>query len=507
MAKKSSSKLSKLFFWLSAVVAAGALMSLALYFVGGIPSPTQANAQPTPAAPTSMPTAVVDAQKAQMEQAVSGDTIFSGVTVAGMDVSGLTYEQALAAVQQNEAAVADSVALTLTYQGQSWALPAGVVQMDEAGVASAVERAYALGREGALADRYDTVTKLQTQPQDIAISRTFTIDEQALAAFVAETIDPAVGTPATGYVITDYVEDEGFVVSEGTPGTACDQTALMGDLLKTLAAEEYTGSVEITLADSADSLAKEYLDENYALIGSFTTTAKNDWARNMNIRQALSTMQGYVLPQGESFSTNTVLGKRTAENGYHIAGVIENGSDAKDYGGGICQVSSTLFNAVARAGLQIDVRAPHSWPSAYVGAGLDAMINWPDQDFIFTNNTAGDVIFITRFDWNKDNNAGSRKLTVELYGKSLWEENVAKVDLYAEMYETLAEPDPIVTWNDFMYEDQVIVEYKGRSGSRWRTYRRFYDADGELIRQEELCTSTYRAIPSRIFQGTKPRSE
>ena len=84
---------------------------------------------------------------------------------------------------------------------------------------------------------------------------------------------------------------------------------------------------------------------------------------------------------GETFSFNQATGQRTTEKGYKSAGAIAAGQSIEEVGGGICQVSSTLFNAVARANLEIVSRSPHAWPSTYVNIGEDATVNWPKPGF------------------------------------------------------------------------------------------------------------------------------
>ncbi len=107
--------------------------------------------------------------------------------------------------------------------------------------------------------------------------------------------------------------------------------------------------------------------------------------RVQNITLATKAINNYVLFPGEVFSFNKVVGKRTYEKGYVPAPVIIKGKMAKDYGGGVCQVSSTLFNAVDRAGVQILQRYSHSKEVRYVPPGRDAQVSWYGADFKFKN--------------------------------------------------------------------------------------------------------------------------
>lgn len=121
-------------------------------------------------------------------------------------------------------------------------------------------------------------------------------------------------------------------------------------------------------------------------IGEYTTYYKvNNEERSHNIKLATKAINNYVLFPGERFSFNQIVGKRTKERGYKKAPVIVKGEFAEDIGGGICQVSSTLFNAVNISGIHIIERVSHSRNVPYVPEGKDATVSWWGPDFIFAN--------------------------------------------------------------------------------------------------------------------------
>ena len=117
-------------------------------------------------------------------------------------------------------------------------------------------------------------------------------------------------------------------------------------------------------------------------ITSFNARNKN---RSTNIELAVQAINNHVVFPGETFSFNRVVGKRTVEKGYEKAKVIVKGEYAEDIGGGICQVSSTLFNAVDSAGLKIVQRFSHSRHVSYIPPGRDATVSWYGPDFEFRN--------------------------------------------------------------------------------------------------------------------------
>ena len=123
------------------------------------------------------------------------------------------------------------------------------------------------------------------------------------------------------------------------------------------------------------------------LISTFSTTfTKNPKARNHNIKLASIALDQYVIEPGKTFSFNEVIGYAGPEQGYEIATILVNGKEEKAYGGGICQVSSTLYNAALEAGLEIVERHPHSKEVYYVEKGKDAATSYGTKDLKLKNN-------------------------------------------------------------------------------------------------------------------------
>ena len=159
-----------------------------------------------------------------------------------------------------------------------------------------------------------------------------------------------------------------------------------------------------------------------------------------------------------------------------------------EIGGGVCQTSSTLFNAVARANLEIVSRSPHAWPSSYVEKGLDATVNWPGLDFQFRNNTEWPVYIVAWYDRNK--------VTVELYGMSLGDG--ITIDLESKVVRTLEAPSGVKrVRNESLKPGTEKIVVKSRKGYEVETYQVWYQ-NGEEIRRNLLCTSTYKAYQQTV---------
>lgn len=123
------------------------------------------------------------------------------------------------------------------------------------------------------------------------------------------------------------------------------------------------------------------------ILGSFETPTTKDENRNTNLKLACAAINGLILEPGDIFDYNEVLGERTEEAGYKGAAAYADGQTVSQIGGGICQVSSTLYYCTLIADLEIVKRSPHSYVSSYMPMGMDAAVSWGGPEFIFRNNT------------------------------------------------------------------------------------------------------------------------
>ncbi|MDR1642051.1 MAG: VanW family protein [Clostridiales bacterium] len=149
--------------------------------------------------------------------------------------------------------------------------------------------------------------------------------------------------------------------------------------------------------------------DNYGVIGTYTTHTTNVVNRNTNIRVATEALTNRTLVPGEEFSYNGSLGNTTPEKGYKVAGILVNGKPSSGIGGGICQVSSTMYNAVLEAGMKVTERHPHSASVGYVPKGRDATVSYGSLDFKWQNNTSSKVYMTLSYN--------DRVVNVTLYGK------------------------------------------------------------------------------------------
>ncbi len=337
------------------------------------------------------------------------DTFFDGITVQGVDISGMTMEEATAAVAAVEATARPTIELTMVYNGQNY-----VYNTDRFAftydTAQILEQAYAIGRTGTSEECYDAVQDLKENPVSYSITATL-VDEsvQAVVDDVAAQINvPMVNARAVGVDFSKSGSDR-FQFAEGTSGLAVDTNDLKAKADAALAKANKVATLQVVANEVAPTLTVADMQPYVQEICSFSTRSTNTSAGNHNMALALSFCNGTILNPGETFSFCETTGNSTNGSlGYVEAGVILNGKSDTDYGGGICQASTTLYGAVLRADLTIVERHNHSWPSSYVPIGQDAAVSYPGTDFQFRNDTNVPVFIQAGME--------GRTLTVTLYG-------------------------------------------------------------------------------------------
>ena len=255
--------------------------------------------------------------------------------------------------------------------------------------------------------------------------------------------------------------------------------------------ESYTIPALITYPEvTAAELEAEFTD---CVIGSFFTNySSSSPNRKENIRLASEKINGRILNPGEVFSFNDIVGPRTAATGYKVAHVYSGSKVVDGIGGGICQVSSTLYNAVVFADLEIVYRTNHSLPVSYVPLGRDATVSYGTIDFKFKNNKETPVKLEVLADGNN--------LTVNIYGrkKYLKDISIETAITGSRQYSTTVIKD------DTMYEDERKVEERGANGTNTQSYKVIKE-NGEVVSRTPLAKSSYSPTTQVERVGTKKR--
>ena len=225
------------------------------------------------------------------------------------------------------------------------------------------------------------------------------------------------------------------------------------------------------------------------VLGEARTKVGGTAARISNVKLSASSINGYVMNTGDVFSYNGVVGKRTAANGYQPAPAYVKGETVDEIGGGICQTSSTLYLACLRGNLEITERHAHRYIPAYIAAGMDATVSWGGPDYKFTNDTDYPIKIVTSYEGGY--------LTVKVLGTNatgitakMTNEKLSTTD-----FQVVYEDDPTLA------PGTEKVKTTPYTGSKWKTYRNLYDANGKLISSTYEDTSDYKARNKVILKG------
>lgn len=281
-----------------------------------------------------------------------------------------------------------------------------------------------------------------------------------------------------------------YTYSEAKTGRMLNEESLVQALMEAVKAGNYA-AVKPEFSESSPKRSAAQAKEQYQVIGSFTTKTTSNRNRNENIRLAVEAIDGRILKPGEEFSFNLATGNRTKEKGYQPAGAYRNGVLIEEPGGGVCQVSTTLYNAIVSSGLSATERHSHSFTPSYIQPGEDAMVSfdgYAGPDLKFVNSEPTTVAVRASL---KDNT-----LKISIVGLPILEDGV-KVTMRSEKVRDVEPPAPVYEANDGLPAGTEKVVDQGQKGGVWKTFR-VVTKDGNVLEETPLHNTTYRGKASVI---------
>ena len=423
------------------------------------------------------------------------DRIYQGVYIDDVHVGGMTREEAAAAVDARHESVDRSFDIEVAIGNESWHVTPERVPVSR-NTREIVDKAWAVGRTGTAGlqgsglspfqDKIDRASQMRSAP--LSFTTRVDWDHEALRAMVEGIVNYVNRDPVNSTVQSFDFNTKTFSFTEDRPGARLDADNLFGQIAALLDEGEPKGQLRVTPEKILAELTKTEMMNRFGLISAYTTETTKNENRNNNIALSARAINGITVLPGETFSFNQTTGERTAAKGYKEAAAISGGQSKDEIGGGVCQTSSTLFNAVARANLEIVERNPHAWPSSYVEKGFDATVNWPGLDFKFRNNTEYPIFILASY--NK------RKVTVNLYGMSLGSD--VRIDLESDVIQTIPQPEGVSrVLNPELPPGTEKKTVTGRKGYVVETWKIWYQGNRET-RRELLFKTTYKAYQETI---------
>jgi len=402
----------------------------------------------------------------------SGDRIAGGVSVSGVRIGAMSRAEAESKLR-DWARGQSRRQVTLTALDRRWTGAYSDVGLRVDWEAS-INDAFSIGRTGSIFVRM--VCALTSYGPGKRLEARTLIDEDQ----VGRAIDKA-----AAYVNRPH-SDARLRIVGGRLEIVQDKWGIVldeGKARKVLADALAQGRSVVSLpirADKPDVTAADVRGIN-TLLGRFATFFRaSQRDRTHNLAKAASAIDGVIVRPGEVLSYNKTVGPRDAKTGFRNAPIFVKGKLEPGIGGGICQVSTTLYNAVLLAGLKIVERSPHCQVVPYVSPGRDATVAYGLRDFRFENNTSNPVAVLTQV-------SGGR-LTVDVYGSSEDKKRVSvfsgKVTRTAAGYEMIVDPS--------LKPGRRRVVEKGNRGARVTVYRKIVSPDGSEV-TETLSRDNYRA--------------
>lgn len=422
-------------------------------------------------------------------EAKAEDTILKGIYIDNIDVSGMSVAEAKAAVntkvqERMETPITlkcvgeNEIVITPTDLGMEWSNPQIVDELIE------------LGQVGNVIERYKFRKNLERE--NYVANVTYSYDKEMIKQLVEERcLDFDVNA-----VDMRLSRDNGeFRIIEGKQGEFVDSAAAVSAIydyvLYQWEGTEARLSLPTKIEEPKGSVEELMLVKD--VLGSYSTSYATSAAERVaNVENGTRLLNGVTLYPGETFSTLELVTPFTEANGYAMAGSYLNGLVVDSLGGGICQVSTTLYNAVLFAELEVTQRSSHSMSVAYVPLSADAAIaESAGKDFCFTNNTDYPV-YIEGF------TTPERRVTFNIYGVETRKSGYT-FNFVSEVMETI----PATTENIVQLADQPIGYAKVQSahtGYKAKLIKIVYD-NGLEGRRETVNTSTYKMVPRTVAVG------
>ena len=436
------------------------------------------------------------------------DRFCEGVYVDGIHLGGMTYEEAKSTVQQSAQLKCDewNVALRTPageYLGEINSYHLGMtVHVDDA-----LNEAWQQGHStDDVALRKAEMDALKTKPfhTSTALPSSDTADIDRILNEIAE----GMYVPATNaYATFNPQLTNPFEVFDGVPGQYLDVASIKTQVYDMVARME-SGEIKIAPTVLQPAVTREMVESQTRLIGTHytpisTTSTEN---RNLNVERACDLINGVCIEPGKTFSFNEIVGPRSKKNGFYTAIEYAYGKQVEGYGGGVCQVSSTIYVAAVRANMEIVKRTQHSLEVNYTTFGLDATVNYDGKkiDFVFRNNTNSNIYVVTKVMKKPKIDKNHYLVVCEIYGPAM--EPGVTYDLVSTQVEVPI-PEPTIVPDKkaehviYMYE---TLDVPGKIGYEVDSFKVKY-VDGTEVERTHLFHDTYAAVQPITYVGVSER--
>lgn len=421
----------------------------------------------------------------------NNDVICEGASIDGIDVGGMTKEEAKAAVDKH---VNELMSREINVKVHDNTV---TTSFEEAGFKvkenDYIDKLFKIGKNGNIIKRFIELSSVKDK--DLNYKLSYYTDETVTRNFV-EAKCASFNVKAKNSRLK--LKNGKFRATKDRTGIEVNVDDTVSELVKKIDGNVKDKSVDVdaVVEVTEPKYTKEMVSKCKDLLGTFTTSYGTSTAeRANNVHTAANYINGTILYPGQTFSTVKVIKDRTEANGYKAAAEYSSGKVVSGIGGGVCQVSTTLYNAVINAELEVVERSPHSMVVAYVPVSRDAAIAGDYKDFKFKNNTDAPIYI--------SGSAEGGYLTFNIYGQETRDSN-RKIEFQSETVETIQPGDEVVTVDPSKPASYREITQSAHVGYKAKLWKIVY-INGVQKEKVLINTSSYNAAPQYVTVGAQEK--
>ncbi len=407
---------------------------------------------------------------------------YKGVSIEGISLEEFSKEEARVAVHARADKMLAGKKVVLSYGSNEWIFRSKEIGLEYL-VKEALEEAHNVGRNGNIFKRLVKVISLRREGQDISLKPNF--DHSVLKTVLLK-IKKKIDKEAKDATV--IYKNGDIMLNKEEIGKRLDidkNTKLVENHI----IEGNYNKISLLVDEVKPAILYKDIKEIKSELSSFSTMFNpSNINRTQNLRLSCSRVDGIVIMPGKIFSMNKALGPRTLENGYREAKVILNNEYIDGVGGGVCQITSTIYNAVLKCRLKVVERTPHSLPSIYVGPGQDATIAEDYIDFKFKNNRKYPIALSAE--------VAESKVYIHILGKQ--EDTDYTVKLVSEIIEEYKPDKEEVIIDNSIQDNKEYYIQSPKNGYKSILYRDIYNKNGEIIDREKISEDVYKPIRGKV---------
>jgi vancomycin resistance protein YoaR len=413
--------------------------------------------------------------------------IYKNVYVENIDVSGLSKSEAIEKINK---IVNKDNNIKLLYKGKEYKLNLKDIGFNYK-IKEAIDKAYKVGRSETCLSNTKMKINLQLG-EKVKFKLNVGYDKYKLNSYISNLYKEIYIQPINSNI---NLGESGFEVSKEVNGIELNRQQMFEMLNKKIMNRDYS-TCDIPISVIKPKYTFDKLSKINTILGTYETSfnSKNNNRAN-NIKVATNKINNILIDSNESFSFNKLIGKRSIEQGFKEAPIILNGDMKLGMGGGICQVSSTVYNAALYSGLEIVQARNHSIPSGYIQKGRDATVSYGNIDLIFKNKYNSPILIQNRVEDNR--------IISTIYGS---EEDRKEIDIKIDIVKTIPQKI-VVKESDKLSEGKTEVSERGRKGYKVNTYRLYKNKDGNIDKEEFINESYYPPKNKIVLKGIKKNDD